>query len=87
MTKEAILEELREACAQTGYTIRFEKGDFEGGCCILKDQKLLVVNKRFSVDKRAAVIARALGEIGLEGIYLKPAIRDYIDDEMAKAAQ
>lgn len=87
MKKEILLEELREVCTQIGYTLRFEKGDFEGGCCILKEQQLLVVNKRFSIDRKISVIARALGELGVDGVYLKPAVRDFIDDEMSKALQ
>ena len=31
MKKEILLEELREVCKHIGYTIRFEKGDFDGG--------------------------------------------------------
>lgn len=84
MKKEILLEELREACEHIGYSLRFEKGDFEGGCCILKEQKLIVVNKRFSLDKKLSVIARALGELGVEEMYVKPAVRDFISDEMSK---
>lgn len=86
MKKELLLEELRDACQHVGYSLRFEKGDFEGGWCILKEKQLLVVNKRFSLDQKLSVIARALGELGIEEMYLKPAVRDFIDDEMSKAA-
>lgn len=84
MKKEILLEELREACEHIGYALRFEKGDFEGGGCILKEQKLIVVNKRFPLDKKLSVIARALGELGVEEMYVKPAVRDFISDEMSK---
>lgn len=85
--KEQILEELREACGQLGYRLRFERGDFSGGACILKDEKLLLVNKRFSIERKLSSIARALGEIGIDAVFLKPAVRAFIEDEVAKAGQ
>ncbi|MDX9757954.1 MAG: hypothetical protein RBU27_02240 [Bacteroidota bacterium] len=81
MEKEALLEELRETCEQLGYSIRYEKGDFDGGHCILKEQRLLVVNKRFTVERKIATVARALGELGVDAIFVKPAVRDVIDRE------
>jgi hypothetical protein len=84
MDKEAVLEELRETCEQLGYTIRYEKGDFDGGHCILKEQRLLVVNKRFTVERKITTVARALGELGVDAIFVKPAVRELIDKEREK---
>jgi len=85
MNKEALLEELRETVEQLGYTLRFERGDFNGGHCILREQRLLVVNKRFTIDKKISVIARALGELGVDAIFVKPAVRERIESEREKA--
>ena len=84
MDKEALLEELRETCEQLGYTIRHEKGDFDGGHCILKEKRLLVVNKRFTVERKITTVARALGELGVDAIFVKPAVRELIDREREK---
>jgi hypothetical protein len=72
---------------QLGVTIRFERGDFEGGYCILRDQKILLVNRRLFPARKASVLAMAMHEIGLEDMYLKPAVREYIEDEIAKATR
>lgn len=85
MNKEAMLEELRETCEHLGYQVRYEKGDFGGGHCILKEQRLLVVNKRFTIERKISTIARALGELGVDAIYVKPAIRELIDHEREKS--
>ena len=84
LDKEQLLEELREAIENSGYRLRFEKGDFDGGACILKAERLLVVNKRFALEKKLQTIARALGEIGLETVFLKPAVRTFVEDEISK---
>ena len=31
------------------YKIRFEKGNFKSGYCIIKDKKVVVINKYFSL--------------------------------------
>ena len=72
---------------QLGVTIRFERGDFEGGYCILRDEKILLVNRRLFPARKASVLAIAMHEIGLEDMYLKPAVREYIEDEIAKATR
>jgi hypothetical protein len=84
MDKEVLLEQLRETCEQLGYTIRYEKGDFDGGHCILREQRLLVVNRKFTIERKISTIARALGELGVDAIFVRPAIRELIDSEREK---
>jgi hypothetical protein len=85
MKNDDLIQELHQAAQQLGVVIRYEKGDFEGGYCILKDQKILLVNKRLMPVRRASVLAVALQEIGLEHLFLKPAVRAYIEDEAARS--
>jgi hypothetical protein len=87
MSHEELIIELHELARQLGVTIRYEKGDFEGGYCVLKDSRLLLVNKRLMPVRRASVLALAMREIGLENVFIKPAVRQYIEDEAARATQ
>ena len=87
MKHEILIQELQDVATQLGVTIRFERGDFEGGYCILRDQKILLVNRRLFPARKASVLAMAMHEIGLEDMYLKPAVREYIEDEIAKVAR
>lgn len=84
MKQEEIIAELEDAAKQLGVTIRYEKGDFEGGFCILKTQKVLIVNKKLMPNRKAAVLAVAMQEIGLENVFIKPALREYIEDEVTR---
>jgi len=79
-----IIQDLEALVTQRGIRIRYEKGDFEGGYCILKEQQILVVNKKLHEMRKAAVLAQALGEIGIDSIFVKPAIRAFIEDEVSK---
>jgi hypothetical protein len=85
MKPELMIEELHAISEQLGVAIRYDRGDFEGGYCILKDKKLVLVNRRLNPARKAAVLASAMSEIGLENVFLKPAVREFIEDEVAKA--
>jgi hypothetical protein len=85
MKHEDMIEELQTVAAQLNVVIRYERGDFEGGYCILRDQRLLLINRRLMPSRKASVLASALQEIGLDDVYLKPAVRAYIEDEVARA--
>jgi hypothetical protein len=87
MKQEELIEELHQIADQLGVTIRYERGDFEGGYCILREQQILIVNRRLLPQRKATVLATALHDIGLENLYLKPAIRAFVEDEVAKAAR
>jgi len=87
MTPEQMTRELESLAANSGISIRYEKGDFEGGYCILKAERLIVVNKKLAPPRKASILAQGLAEIGIDEVYLKPAVREFIEDELAKAAR
>jgi hypothetical protein len=84
MNYNQIMLDLEEVARQLGITLRYEKGDFDGGYCILKDQRTLVVNKKLHEMRKASILAVALHEIGIDSVFVKPAVREYIEDEVAK---
>ena len=84
MKQEELQGELETLATQLGVTIRYEKGDFEGGYCILRDARILLVNKRLMPARKASVLAVAMHEIGLDNVFLKPAVREYIEDEVTR---
>lgn len=86
MTREQILAELQTLALSLDITIRYEKGDFEGGFCILRAERIIVINKKLMLPKKVSVLARSLGEFGTDSVFIKPALRDFIEEEMAKAA-
>jgi len=87
MTQDQLLKELEELAERCSISLRFEKGDFDGGFCVLKAERIIVINKRLAVQKRTSVLAQALAEVGIEEVYLKPAVREFIEDELAKVGR
>ena len=85
MNHTQLVSELEDLARQLGVQLRYEKGDFEGGFCILKDQRVLVVNKRLNDLRKASSLGQALSQCGIDAVYIKPGVREFIEDEVAKA--
>jgi len=75
------LAELEELTEKLGFKVRYEKGNFQGGYCILRESKLLVVNSRSEHERRIAIISKSLKEIGIDDVYIKPGLREIIEKE------
>ena len=85
MKSERMLEELEELALQLRVSVRYERGDFEGGYCILRETSLILVNRRLEVKRKTIVLALALSDIGIDTMFVKPAVREFIEDEVAKS--
>lgn len=79
-----MLTELEEVADKLGYKVRYEKGNFAGGYCVLKESRLLVVNSRNEIERRIIIVAKCLKEIGIDDIFVKPGIREIIDKESSR---
>jgi hypothetical protein len=84
MTHEELFEELKGLASELGIKVRFENGNFDGGYCLLREERLLVLNRRVTVPKKIRTLALGLAEYGLGDIFIRPALREAIEDEIAK---
>jgi hypothetical protein len=85
MTQQQTFDELKELARELGLVVRHELGNFEGGLCVLKSERVILINRRHDMSRRINVVARALHEAGLEDRFIKPALRELIEDEVARA--
>ena len=79
--KDVLINELTEVLGKLGYSVRIEKGVFKGGFCLLRDQKLFLLNKNLEPDKKINILVKNIAVIGVEGIFLKPNIRELVERE------
>ena len=77
---EEIIQDLRSVASQLGASVRFEKGDFKGGFCLLKESKVIVINKNANLQRKAMILSVALKELGVDEIYLNPKLRELIEE-------
>ena len=77
---EQLIEELKSVADQLGASVRFEKGDFKGGYCIIHDKKVIVINKMTNLQRKVMILSTALKELGVDEIYLTPRVREVIEE-------
>lgn len=46
----AYLTKLEDLISESDYILRYEKGNFKSGYCLLKDQKIMIVNKFYTTE-------------------------------------
>tara|TARA_R110000868_G_scaffold306734_1_gene568030 strand:- start:59405 stop:59704 length:300 start_codon:yes stop_codon:yes gene_type:complete len=76
---EKLLLELEQLLEQSGYRLRKERGAFRGADCVIEGDKLVMVNKNKPTESQLGTIARVLGQIDLDGTYIKPLVRKELD--------
>ncbi len=77
---ELLINELKEIAIKLGVSVRFEKGDFKGGYCVVKEKKIIIINKFAPTQKKATILATALKELGIEDLYINPKLREIIEE-------
>jgi hypothetical protein len=77
---DLLISQLKDIANQLGVIVRFEKGDFKGGYCVVKENKIILINKFASNQKKASILASALKELGIDNLYLNPKLREIIED-------
>jgi hypothetical protein len=70
---ETIFEELE-------YTIRYEKGSFQSGYCIVKNQKIIVVNKFFDTEAKINCLIDIMDNVEMDESLLTQKTRKFIID-------
>ncbi|MEI7824024.1 MAG: hypothetical protein WCI01_01915 [Chlorobiaceae bacterium] len=68
MKKTAQLTMLESFIKELGYTLRYEKGNFLGGECRLKEDKVVVINKFLPLEGKISSLAQVISKINPTGI-------------------
>ena len=82
MNEQNILEELLALLVANGVTIRNQPlGGSGGGLCSIKGQHIFFMDTQASSAVSAALCAEAVSKVvNVEQIYVKPQVRQFIDD-------
>lgn len=52
--------------SETDYVLRYEKGNFQSGYCILNDSKVAVVNKFFALEGKVNSLVEIIRSIKID---------------------
>ncbi len=68
------------------YVIRYERGTFQSGYCILEQRKVVVLNKFLSVEGRINTLIELIPQLSLNYDLLTHESQKMYDDIMKKSA-
>ncbi|MDE0470518.1 MAG: hypothetical protein OXH57_01145 [Ekhidna sp.] len=60
------LNKLEGLISETDYTLRYEKGNFQPGYCILKESKIVIINKFFALEGKVNSLIEILWLIKID---------------------
>lgn len=62
----SFLTKLEDIVAESDYILRYEKGNFKSGYCVLKDQKIIIVNKFYTTEGKINALLEILRSVTLD---------------------
>ena len=79
MKPNQLMEHFEILAEKLGLRIIQGKGDFNGGGCIIRQDKVIVLNKMKPMEQRLHILAHEFSIMDLEGIFVVPVLREYIN--------
>lgn len=63
--KQAELVKLENIVKERGFTLRYEKGSFDSGHCIVNEKKIIIINKFFRLPARIDSLTEIVEKLNL----------------------
>lgn len=60
------LNKLEDLFSESNYILRYEKGNFQSGYCVLKDSNVAIVNKFYSLEGKINCLMEILKEVEID---------------------
>jgi hypothetical protein len=60
------LTKLEDLIAESDYMLRYEKGSFKSGYCVLREQKIIIVNKFYTNEGKINALLDILRNVPLD---------------------
>lgn len=74
------LDKIEKVIEESGYIVRYERGSFQSGFCILEDRKVVVLNKFLQLEGRINTLIDLLPQLKINSETLTPESRKVYDD-------
>lgn len=82
----ATLEKIEKIVEESGYMIRFERGTFQSGYCILESKKVVVLNKFLQLEGRINTLMDLVPSLNIVPENLSPESRKMYEEVIGKLA-
>jgi len=81
------LEKLEKILEEAHYILRYERGTFQSGYCILEERKVVVLNKFLQLEGRINTLYDLIPQLNIIPESLLPETRKVYEDVMAKQVE
>ena len=83
----ATLEKIEKVITESGYIIRYERGTFQSGYCILESKKVVVLNKFLQAEARINTLIDLIPMLtAINPEHLSPESKKIYQEVMGKPA-
>jgi hypothetical protein len=72
------LQKLEQLFRESGFVVRYEKGNFKAGYCVLHDKRVAVINKYFDTESRINSLIDMMSEIEIDETKLTPKSLEFL---------
>jgi hypothetical protein len=77
---QSTLDKLESIPEQAGYVLRYERGTFQSGYCILEERKVVVLNKFLQIEGRINTLIDLIPQLDINtGLLTEEAKKVYLD--------
>ena len=80
----ATLEKIEKIVSEVGYIIRYERGTFQSGYCILESKRVVVLNKFLQTEGRINTLIDLLPILNSEADHLSAESRKMFEEVITK---
>jgi len=76
------LTKIEDMIGESDYILRYEKGNFKSGYCLLREQKIMIVNKFYTTEGKINALLEILRNTELDTTRFSEKSRSLLDDIM-----
>ncbi|MCC7465822.1 MAG: hypothetical protein IT261_06110 [Saprospiraceae bacterium] len=76
---QTTLKKIEDIFDELDYTVRYEKGNFQSGYCIVESRRVAVVNKFFDTEARINTLLDILSRLDLDTSSLSEASKEQLE--------
>jgi len=84
---QTTLEKLEKILDEAGYVVRYERGTFQSGYCILEEKKVVVLNKFLQLEGRLNTLLDIIPQLNITTGLLSTDSQKIYQEVMAKKAE
>ena len=81
---QTTLDKIERIAEESGYIVRYERGSFNSGFCILEDRKVVVLNKFLQLEGRINTMIDLIPQLRVDAETLTPESKKWFSEIMGR---